>query len=279
MTKPIIIPEPTGFAANLERDRQRAIVELADKSDMNSSPTKLANLGWMNAIVQYSKMVTLLGQILTELQESKSKSDPEIWIDANGIYYRIISENNAAYTYLANGEDHTPVEPSRPVVEGSIFGGIELISGTSPLSEPRYTRRKGQEELNIAAGATRITIAVLAGEVTCSHGDGTIPGGVPPLVFVSDSGLSAITLQGDADADYIVTTQYPVVDKVVEMPDPIEAQVDPVGVGDSLPLGTASAGRENPLPVIEESDVIAIPDLELTGDLLPAMTDLMTPAA
>ncbi len=267
--EPIIIPEPTGFAANLERDRQRAILELAEKSDMNSAPTKLANLGWMNAIVQYSKMVGLLGQILTELQESRSKSDPETWIDNNGIYYRIITENNASYTYLANGEDHTPAEPSRPVVEGSIFAGlggnlqgIELISGAAPLSEPRYTRRKGQEELNIHPGATRITIAVIAGEVTCSHGDGAIPGGVPPLVFVSDSGLSGMTLQGDVDADYIVAMQYPVVDEA------IASAIEELSQPEPEP-------EPEPLPAIEEVDVIAIPDLDLTGDLLPPVSDLV----
>ena len=272
--EPIIIPEPTGFAANLERDRQKAISDLAKLNDMNSSPTKLANLGWMNAIVQYSKMVGLLGQILTELQEAKSKSAPETWIDNNGIYYRIITENNASYTYLANGEDHTPVEPSRPVLEGSIidsFGGGLLQTIILPLSEPKYTRRKGQEELAIAPGATRISIAVLAGEVTCSHGDGALPGGVPPLVFASDSGLAGMTLQGDVDADYIVAMQYPVVDEV-----DLEA----------IPLGEALPSQELPEPApafvptpIAETDVIAIPDPELTGDLLPVASDLAIPQA
>lgn len=270
--EPIIIPEPTGFAANLERDRQKAISDLAKLNDMNSSPTKLANLGWMNAIVQYSKMVGLLGQILTELQEAKSKSAPETWIDNNGIYYRIITENNASYTYLANGEDHTPVEPSRPVLEGSIIDSVGGLLTTSilPLSEPKYTRRKGQEELAIAPGATRISIAVLAGEVTCSHGDGALPGGVPPLVFVSDSGLAGMTLQGDVDADYIVLMQYPV--------DEVELE--------AIPLGEALPSQELPEPApafvptpIAETDVIAIPDPELTGDLLPAASDLAIPQA
>lgn len=261
MNEPIIIPEPTGFAANLERDRQKTIAILADKSDMNSAPTKLANLGWMNSIVQFSKIVNLLGAIVTALEESRSQSAPETWIDSKGVYYRLITENGASYTYLANGEDHTPVEPSRPVIEGSSEYKI-------CLSQPRYTRRIGSEQLEIAKGATRITIQVLDGEITCSNGDGTIPAGVAPLVFVNESGLEGLIINGDRDADYVVTSQYPVVE-TEEL---------------TTPIANIRATVPSTEPVLEPYPSVAgySADIEnidttlpMTGDLLPAASDLI----
>jgi hypothetical protein len=249
--EPIIIPEPTGFAAKLKEGQEKLIKLLANAVDITQKPIQVATLGWIAQIMQHLKIVNLLGEILAALQESKATITSSRWIDAAGIYYVLVVDRGAIYTYLANGKDYEPIEPSRPVGDTAPLPGV--LMPIDPIrSEPRYTRRSGQAELSIKAGATRITIQVLAGEVSCSNGDGTIPAGSAPISFVNADGLQELIFNGDADADYLVWCQYPVVEQ------------------------TELVTNEPAPPILEESIIEPMP---MTGDLLPAISDLAIAAA
>jgi hypothetical protein len=243
-SEPIVTSiEPTGLAAKLQEAQDKCKKILEQATDITRLPGIIANLGWISTIVQHVKIVNLLGDIKTELQEAKVKAAVSSWIDAKGIYFLLVHEAGAIYTYLADGSDYTPIEPSRPV-EATAIGATTISAIAIPPSEPKYIRRTGENPVILHSGAKRISISVFAGEVSCSNGDGVLSAGTHNLGFADSHGLGELIFTGDADADYVVWMQYPIEVAQVEV--------------------------EPETAVIPEL-ALDPPEQLLTGDLLPAV--------
>lgn len=239
-----ITPDPTGFAAKLTEAQASAIAKITQLQDLNTAPQKIATLADINSIVQWSKIVKLQGEILTELQ-LMNQPQSTTWIDEAGNYYQSRSIDGEIQTLTPGGELYIPTGKSRPASSGV------LVTAECAPSEVKFTRRQGTEQLVVEAGAKYICVVVSAGEVSCSNGDGVLIAGTK-LEFSDENGMTQLIFDGDTDSDYLVATRYPAVIKAVEI-DP-EDEV----IGDAQ------------IEVDEAEDAPA-----LTGDLLPLAHDLV----
>lgn len=252
-------PNPTGLAVKLQDGQEKCKQILEKSTDITQHPKAISILGWLTSITQNLRIVNLLGEILTEIKEYKAKPIASTWIDAKGVNFLLTIDRGVIYTYLADGSDYAPVEPCRLADGLAISMPIATeISAPAP-SEPIYTRRIGMEELTIAAGATRISITVLAGEVSCSNGDGVIPAGCPTLFYACASGLTELLLNGDPDADYIVTAQYPLAVGVAS----------PVANREVVIDAPSDISQEQILPELAPEPIEDTDAPPLTGDLIP----------
>jgi hypothetical protein len=256
--EPIVAtPDPTGVAAKLIEIQSKSMAKIAAMNDPSANPREVQTLSDVNSIVQWQKIIQLQGQILTELQVLNSgKSDNSTWIDEAGNYYQSIATGDTIRTFSADGEIYIPVGKSRPADAAVPFigesGDTLLTSYDPPLSTPGFVRRQGTHQLDIEDGAKSICIIVSGGEVTCDRGEGVLIAG-DKLAFADPNGLSAIVLNGNTDADYLVAFRYVAEAKVVA--------VEP----------------ETLCPPIESTDIQAESEPEeipMTGDLLPAVHDL-----
>jgi hypothetical protein len=246
--EPIVAtPDPTGVAAKLIEIQSKSMAKIAAMNDPSANPREIQTLADVNSIVQWQKLISLHGQILTELQVLNSgKSDNSTWIDEAGNYYQSIATGDTIRTFSADGEIYIPVGKSRPA-DGSCTTLLE--SFTAPLSTPGFIRRKGTEQLDIKPGAKSICIIVSGGEVTCDRGQGALVAG-DKLAFADPNGLSGMTLNGNPDADYLIAFRYTVEPEAVAVEPTVEAVES---------------------PVIQETTTEEIP---MTGDLLPPVHDL-----
>lgn len=240
-----ITPDPTGLAQKLVDAQAKSILKITGMTDPGADPREVQKLADINSIVQLQKIVSLQGQILTELQVLNSgKTDNSTWIDEAGNYYQSIATGDTIRTYTPDGEVYIPIGKSR-LADAPIQSGT--LSAFEPaLSTPGFVRRSGTEQLELAAGAKSICIIVSGGEVTCDRGQGTLIAG-DKLAFADPNGLEYMTFNGNPDADYLVAFRYVVEAEV--------AAVDPAIV----------------CPPVEEIEAEEMP---MTGDLLPPVHDL-----
>ena len=248
-----ITPDPTGLAQKLIDAQAKSIAKITGMNDPGGDPKEIQKLADINSIVQLQKVVSLQGQILTELQVlNAGKTDNSTWIDEAGTYYQSIATGDTIRTYTPDGEVYIPTGKSRPADAPITFigesGGTLLASYDPPLSTPGFIRRRGTEQLDIKAGAKSICIIVSGGEVTCDRGQGVLIAG-DKLAFADPNGLSAIVLNGNTDADYLVAFRY---------------TVEPEAVAVEPEIEVAEAA-------IDEAST---EDLPMTGDLLPPVHDL-----
>lgn len=244
-----ITPDPTGLAAKLIDAQSKSIDKITKMTDPGADPREIQKLADINSIVQLQKVVSLQGQILTELQVlNAGSSDNSTWIDEVGNYYQSIATGDTIRTYSGDGEIYIPIGKSRPA-DGSCATLLE--SATPPLSTPGFIRRRGTEQLDIKLGAKSICIIVSGGEVSCDRGEGALVAG-DKLAFADPNGLSGMTLNGNPDADYLVAFRYVVEPQAVALHEPIVEAVES--------------------PVIHEE--ASTEDLPMTGDLLPPVHDL-----
>jgi hypothetical protein len=243
-------PDPTGVAAKLIEIQSKSMAKIAAMNDPSANPREVQTLSDVNSIVQWQKLISLHGQILTELQVLNSgKSENPIWIDEAGSYYLSIATDDTIRTFTADGEVYIPIGKSRPA-DAPIQSGTLLTAFEPPLSTPGFIRRSGTEQLDLAPGAKSICIIVSGGEVTCDRGQGTLIAG-DKLAFADPNGLEGMTFNGNNDAEYLVAFRYVVEAKAVA--------VDPAVV---CP----------PVEAVEVDDEVE--DLPMTGDLLPPVHDL-----
>ncbi len=247
--EPIVTtPDPTGLAQKLIDAQTRSIDKITKMVDPGTDPKEIEKLANINSIVQWQKIVKLQGEILTELQVlNAGKTEPSTWVDEAGNYYLSIATGDTIRTYSGDGEIYIPIGKSRPA------DGIcttELESFTAPLSTPGFIRRKGTEQLDIKPGTKSICIIVSGGEVSCDRGEGTLIAG-DKLAFADPNGLSAMTLNGNPDADYLVAFRYAVEPETVAVEPEVKAVESPV--------------------IHEQTTMEEIP---MTGDLLPPVHDL-----
>lgn len=250
--EPIVAtPDPTGLAQKLIDAQAKSIAKITGMNDPGGDPKEIQKLADINSIVQWQKLISLHGQILTELQLLNSgKVENPIWIDEAGSYYLSIATDDVIRTFTADGEVYLPIGKSRPA-DAPVQSGTLLTSYEPPLSTPGFIRRRGTEQLDIAPGAKSICIIVSGGEVTCDRGQGTLIAG-DKLAFADPNGMSGMTLNGNTDADYLVAFRY-----VVE--------VQAVAVDPAVVCPPVSGAVE------VEDDVEEMP---MTGDLLPPVHDL-----
>lgn len=203
-----ITPDSTGFAAKLDAAQKLTINEITKLHQPTTAPHKFALLADINLIVQSAKVVKLMGDIVTELQELKigSASHIQTWIDESGTYYQSITTGDTIRTYTPSGHEYIPTGNSRPVNNSDPGFGIEAIHAPS---KPGFTYRRGTEQVVVATGAQYISIAVMAGEVSCSNGEGVLLAD-SKLEFTDEDGLTELIFNGDVDAEYLVSTRYPV---------------------------------------------------------------------
>jgi hypothetical protein len=245
----VATPDPTGLAQKLIDAQAKSIAKITGMNDPGGDPKEIQKLADINSIVQLQKIVSLQGQLLTELQILNSgKSDNSTWIDEAGNYYQSIATGDTIRTFTADGEVHIPIGKSRPA-DAPIQSGTLLTAFEPPLSTPGFIRRRGTEQLDVAPGAKSICIIVSGGEVTCDRGEGVLIAG-DKLAFADPNGLSGMTLNGNPDADYLVAFRYVVEAEVVAVEPEVETAVNEA--------------------LVETED----PSMPMTGDLLPPAHDL-----
>lgn len=193
--------------------------DLINARDITKIPFKLNVFAWISQIVRLAKIVSLLEQVLTELQ---LKSTPVVtrWVDAKNVPYLTIVESDRVRLVGGDGAEYDPTLPVRNL--------DNPISGAdAPMATPKMVWRSGVEEVIVESGAISLQVQVFAGSVA-AFGT-TLEVGANPT-FINQGGLDRVELIGtDDDASYCVSYLMPsskgdlVImenDTVVEEPNP-----------------------------------------------------------
>ncbi len=186
---------------------EQAGKDLINARDITKIPFKLNVFAWISQIVRLAKIVSLLEQVLTELQ---LKSQPVVtrWVDAKNVPYLAIVEMDRVRLVGGDGMEYDPTLPVR-----NLDNPIDGILVTVPVATPQAIWRSGVEATIVEAGAISIQVQVFAGSVMAFGTE--LPIGANPS-FRNQAGLDRVELIGtDDDANYCVSYLSPVKEQAI----------------------------------------------------------------